>query len=370
MELTTIRQEDYYKYRLFSARQLFRHADFRSFHGAERKHQKRKDQMMKRRKLTAMILAAGLAFSLAVPALAASAITSTNELDHAVLPGLSDSVAPSGIFPTADGGFMVTDTYARVIWKVKDGQCTLYAGGGSATDPYGQPVGGYHDTALGQSLFREPWAIIPFLDGWAISDADNNAVRVLRPDRTETANAESNVLKMGDMGIVFDHPTGLAFEETGYLYVSDTHTGAIRIISPDGKANTLIEGLNNPTGIFWAGDSLYVAETGAHRILKVTRGMKEVVAGTGEEGFQDGAAGQATFSSPQGVTVGPDGTIYVADTVNGAVRRMRNGVVDTLAVQNGNDLRTYPISPRGLCLVGNVLYVCDNFSHKVFMIGV
>ena len=370
MELTMIRQEDYYKYRLFCARQLFRHADFRSFHGAERKHQKRKDRMMKRRKLTAMILAAGLAFSLAVPALAASAITSTNELDHAVLPGLSDSVAPSGIFPTADGGFMVTDTYARVIWKVKDGQCTLYAGGGSATDPYGQPVGGYHDTALGQSLFREPWAIIPFLDGWAISDADNNAVRVLRPDRTETANAESNVLKMGDMGIVFDHPTGLAFEETGYLYVSDTHTGAIRIISPDGKANTLIEGLNNPTGIFWAGDSLYVAETGAHRILKVTRGMKEVVAGTGEEGFQDGAAAQATFSSPQGITVGPDGTIYVADTVNGAVRRIRNGVVDTLAVQNGNDLRTYPISPRGLCLVGNVLYVCDNFSHKVFMIGV
>ena len=56
--------------------------------------------------------------------------------------------------------------------------------------------------------------------------------------------------------------------------------------------------------------------------------------------------------------------------MNGAVRRIRNGVVDTLAVQNGNDLRTYPISPRGLCLVGNVLYVCDNFSHKVFMIGV
>ena len=331
---------------------------------------KGKDRDMKRRRIAAIFLAAGLAFSLALPALAASDITVSNELDHAVLQGLSDSCAPSGIFPTADGGLMVTDTYARVIWKVKDGQCTLAAGGGSETDPYGQPVGGYHDTALGQSLFREPWAIIPFLDGWAISDADNNAVRVLRPDRTETANAESNVLKMGDMGIVFDHPTGLAFESTGYLYVSDTHTGAIRIISPDGKADTLIDGLNNPTGIFWAGDSLYVAETGAHRILKVTRGMKEVVAGTGEEGFRDGAAGQAQFSSPQGVTVGPDGTIYVSDTVNGAVRRIRNGVVDTIAVQNGNDLRTYPISPRGLCLVGNVLYVCDNFSHKVFMIGV
>ena len=349
----------------------FRQPNFRGDHGEqEQKGRQRKDRDMRRQRIAAIILAAGLAFSLALPVLAASDITVSNELDHAVLQGLSDSCAPSGIFPTADGGLMVTDTYARVIWKVKDGQCTLVAGGGSATDPCGQPVGGYHDTAPGESLFREPWAIIPFLDGWAVSDADNNAVRVLRPDRTETANAESNVLKMGDMGVIFEHPTGLAFEETGYLYVSDTHTGAIRIISPDGKANTLIEGLNNPTGIFWAGDSLYVAETGAHRILKVTRGMKEVVAGTGEEGFQDGAAGQAQFSSPQGVTVGPAGTIYVSDTVNGAVRRIRNGVVDTIAVQNGNDLRTYPISPRGLCLVGNVLYVCDNFSHKVFMIGV
>ena len=325
---------------------------------------------MMRRKYGAIILAAGLAFSLAVPALAASEITVRNELDHAVLQGLSDSCAPSGIFPSSDGGIMVTDIYARVIWKVKDGQCTLVAGGGSATDPCGQPVGGYHDTALGESLFREPWAIIPFLDGWAVSDADNNAVRVLRPDRTETANAESNVLKMGDMGVIFEHPTGLAFESTGYLYVSDTHAGAIRIISPDGKADTLIDGLNNPTGIFWAGDSLYVAETGAHRILKVTRGMASVVAGSGEEGFQDGAAVQAQFSSPQGVTVGPDGTVYVADTVNGAVRRIRNGVVDTIALQNGNDLQTYPVSPRGLCLVGNVLYVCDTFSHKIFMIGV
>lgn len=325
---------------------------------------------MKKRRYTAMILAAGLAFSLAVPVLAASEITAGREVEFAELAGLDVNCAPSGIYPTEDGGLMVTDTYSRVIWKVKDGQCTLYAGGGSETDPYGQPVGGYHDTALGQSLFREPWAIIPFLDGWAVSDASNNAVRVLRPDRTETANAESSVLKMGDMGVVFEHPTGLAFEPTGYIYVSDTHNGAIRIISPDGKADTLIDGLNNPTGIFWAGDSLYVAETGANRILKVSRGMAEVVAGSGEEGLRDGAAGQAAFSAPQGVTVGPDGTIYVADTVNGAVRRIRNGVVETIAVQDGSRLRTYPISPRGLCLVGNVLYVCDTFSHKVFMIGV
>ena len=107
---------------------------------------------MKKRKYTALILAAGLAFALTAPVLAASEITAGRELEFAELPGLDVNCAPSGIYPTEDGGLMVTDTYSRVIWKVKDGQCTLYAGGSSLEDPYGQPVGGYHDTALGQSL--------------------------------------------------------------------------------------------------------------------------------------------------------------------------------------------------------------------------
>ena len=43
---------------------------------------------MRRQRIAAIILAAGLAFSLALPALAASDITVSNELDHAVLQGL------------------------------------------------------------------------------------------------------------------------------------------------------------------------------------------------------------------------------------------------------------------------------------------
>ncbi len=323
---------------------------------------------MNSRNRLAAVFAAGLMLIGTVPAWAASEIIVTTELDHAVMNELDVNCAPSGIAVSEDGAIMVTDTYARVIWRVKDGQCTLCSGGESPKDLYGQPVGGYNDAQLYESLFKEPWAIIPFLDGWAVSDPANDVVRVIRPDRTETANPKSNVLEMGDLGVIFHHPTGLAQEETGFLYVSDTHEGAIRIISPDGKADTLIDGLNNPTGLCWYGDSLYVAETGANRILKVTRGMPQVIAGSGEEGYRDGDAAQAAFSSPQGVTVGPDGTVYVSDTVNGAVRRIRNGMVDTIAVQNGTSLRTYPMSPRGLCLIGNVLYVCDTFSRKVFMI--
>lgn len=323
---------------------------------------------MKKRRTAAALLAAGLMVLQAAPAVADTEITVTTDLEHEVLKELDVNCAASGIAAAEDGAVLVTDTYARVIWRVKDGQCAVLSGSDSPKDPYGQPVGGYNDAAPGESLFREPWAIVPFLDGWAVSDPANNVVRVLRPDRTETANPSSAVLPMGDMGIIFDHPTGLAVEPTGYLYVADTRAGAIRIISPDGKADTLVEGLNNPTGLCWSGDSLYVAETGANRILKVTRGRAEVAAGSGEEGFRDGPAGQAAFSSPQSVAVDADGTIYVSDTVNGAVRRIRNGTVDTIAAQDGSRLRTYPMAPRGLLISGDMLYVCDNFSRKVFLI--
>lgn len=48
------------------------------------------------------------------------------------------------------------------------------------------------------------------------------------------------------------------------------------------------------------------------------------VAGTGSAGFADGAGGSAKLSEPGGLCEGPDGTIYVADTNNSAIRHDRS----------------------------------------------
>ena len=324
---------------------------------------------MNYKSFSALVLGCALAAGPALSALADEPVISyTNE--HTVLTSLDVTCAPTDIIETGDGALLVTDEYAKVIWQIRDGVCTLYAGSTSTIDPYGEPLGGYNDARHDESLFKDPWAISPFLEGWAISDADNDAVRVLRADRTETANATTNEpLKMGNMGVIFDHPTGLATDERGYLYVSDTGNNAVRVISPSGNGQSVIKRLNRPTDLDWHDGWLYIAETGANRILRVKDGKAEYLAGSGENGFADGPADSAAFSSPQGIAVGPDGTVYVSDTVNGAVRRIRNGTVDTLLMPDPVNPRAYPVSPAGLCVFGDSLYVCDPYSRKLFIIS-
>lgn len=56
-----------------------------------------------------------------------------------------------------------------------------------------------------------------------------------------------------------------------------------------------------------------------------------------------------------------DGTVFVADTGNGAVRRIQDGRVTTVLQAQGDDV--YPVSPRGLWIDGDTLYVGDVFMR-------
>lgn len=275
---------------------------------------------------------------------------------------------PSGILPLEDGSFLITDTYNKVVWQLADGTASLYAGAETLEGLYGEPVGGYNDAAPEESYFKRPWAIVPFLDGYAVSDTDNNVVRLLLPDGTQTLSGQTTEgLNVTDIGVAFDHPTGLAVDDEGNLYVSDTLQNAVRKIDPDGNVSTVTAALNAPTGLCWKDGTLYIAETGSNRIIKITDGKVMVLAGSRRNGTDDGPAARASFSSPQGVAVDDNGTVYVADTANSAIRRIQNGVVDTLLIRDITDPQTYaPISPVGLAIANGRLYVCDSFARGVF----
>jgi hypothetical protein len=91
---------------------------------------------------------------------------------------------------------------------------------------------------------------------------------------------------------------------------------------------------NGPEGLALGPDgTLYVAEREGHRIRKISpQGVVSTLAGDGTAGFADGTGGAARFSKPNALAVDAAGTVYVADVDNHRVRKISpQGVVTTLA---------------------------------------
>ncbi|HEY0396655.1 MAG TPA: hypothetical protein VGD01_19415 [Candidatus Elarobacter sp.] len=125
--------------------------------------------------------------------------------------------------------------------------------------------------------------------------------------------------------------------------------------------------------------ALYVADEPAQRIRKLQNGRVTTIAGSGAlvatglavpGGYRDGPAAVAQFNEPTGIAVGADGTVYVADMLNRCIRRIRNGVVDTYAGNPARDgyadgpAATASFhSPHGVAIDpdGN-LFVADQFG--------
>jgi streptogramin lyase len=148
----------------------------------------------------------------------------------------------------------------------------------------------------------------------------------------------------------FADPFGLAAGPDGAVYVADAgESNRLRRILPTGLVSTLaggtegfVDGLgpaaqfHTPSGLARDGQGdLYVADTGNHAIRKVSpAGLVSTLAGLGTPGFHDGPAAEALFDGPIGVAVGPDGSVYVADSYNDRIRKIApGGVVSTVAGQ-------------------------------------
>lgn len=152
------------------------------------------------------------------------------------------------------------------------------------------------------------------------------------------------------------NPKGIAFDSAGNLYIADSGNHRIRKVTPDGVITTLagngIVGalgdgglainaqLNEPRGVAVdTAGNVYIADTGNHKIRKVTSGgIISTVAGTGENGFagDGGLAIAAQLSSPGGITTDSAGNVYIADTNNHRIRKVMisTGIITTV-VGNG-----------------------------------
>jgi len=150
------------------------------------------------------------------------------------------------------------------------------------------------------------------------------------------------------------------------------------------QANEPARLLQHPAKILYAaGDRLFVADTGHHRVLEIQLSLDglsgEVVRmiGTGEPGLQDGHIHQVQFQSPHGLAL-HGATLYVADTENHAIRAIDlvREQVRTIAgtgqkaqglTVKGNTPTTTPLrSPWGLALLEGILWIAMAGSHQIW----
>lgn len=86
-----------------------------------------------------------------------------------------------------------------------------------------------------------------------------------------------------------------------------------------------------------ASGNVYVADVSNHTIRKISPlGIVSTVAGkAGQPGNTDGVGSDARFNYPSGIAVDAEGTLYVADAINGTIRKISPvGEVTTLATIN------------------------------------
>lgn len=119
----------------------------------------------------------------------------------------------------------------------------------------------------------------------------------------------------------------------------DTYAGDLEPGDSDGPGHSAR--FDRPTGMALdAQGNLYVADTGNHRIRKVSLDGQVLTVAGGEAGYKDGPATDAQFNSPCGVSVAPDGDVYVSDTGNSCIRLIKNGQVTTISGSPSDSIQT------------------------------
>ena len=150
----------------------------------------------------------------------------------------------------------------------------------------------------------------------------------------------------------FSGPTGLVFDQSGNLFISEVINNDIRemdlarLVST--FAGTGVQGSANGPGAsasfnspyqlaIDASQNLYVSDAENNLIRQITpTAIVSTFAGTGIRSTVNGPKATAAFNDPLGLAVDPSGNIYVADYANSTIRKIDyTGQVSTFAVLNG-----------------------------------
>ncbi len=277
---------------------------------------------------------------------------------------------------------------------------------------------GFVDSIDGFPLFNSPEGV-SWSDGVLfIADTGNHVIRKLDLNTMEVSLLAGDVQCVNDIEIIngettvtkrcsgepsgtsiygdstdgtgettsFINPTGISTDGV-YLYVMDTGANRIRRVDMStGETKTFSYSgnkgisLNSATGGDMAGNTLYIADRDNHIVRKLditdlaAAPLITIAGNVGQAGYLYSAGYSAKFYRPVGIVADGAGNLYVADTGNHTIRKIVistsevttvTGVTGTAGFMNSDF--GYPLFnlPRGICIIGNHLYVADSGNHLI-----
>ena len=259
-----------------------------------------------------------------------------------------------------------------------------------------------------QALLNNPFDIAFSPDGSMIfSDTFNHSLR--RVDAK--SGLISTIAGTGERGFAGDgelataallnEPYGVVVDRAGQIYFADRLNRRVRRIDAAGQITTVagdglgqysgdggqaaVAGLAEPNGLALDATRkrLFITDVADHRVrvVDLNTGLIATFAGTGE-GKHDGDGGpaiQAGIFGARAVALAPDGSLYVMERQGSSIRRVRDGIIETVAGtgargyagDGGNARDAVFAAPKEMVVdtIGNI-YVVDTENHAIRFIDV
>jgi RHS repeat-associated protein len=300
---------------------------------------------------------------------------------------------PTDVAFARDGSMLIADIDSHRIRRVTPtGTISTFAGNGATCEEIGCGDGG----PAVEARLSYPRSVAIDRDGSVLIGEDAGCLR--RVDREGVISTVYGDCFQGPNQIGW--PADLLVGPGGGIYVADAAWNQVRYLGSDGALTplagdtdcdstdldvpALTTSICSPGGLaFDADGQVLVAGGYSNRVLRIRRdGVLELVAGNDRitGGLGDGGpATNARLDAPFGVAARPDGSVLIADTFNGRIRRIApHGQIRSLTAGWDGEQLVEGMPPERLftgfaekVAIGpdNRVFLVDSWDPQVLVIG-